>query len=73
MLCTQCHHECHSRFEVTVYSSTNKVLVVGQLCSVACLVRWALLYGWRVGQRGLQTLLKAVPKLPLKKPPGGLR
>jgi len=73
MLCTQCQRECRARFEVTSYSAAGKVLAVGQLCSVACLIRWALLYGWRLGQRGLQMLLKAVPTLPPKKPRRGLR
>lgn len=50
-----------SRFEVLHYGPRG-VRARAQLCSVTCLLAWAVAYGVRLGRGGVEALLRALPR-----------
>jgi len=62
MHCFHCKKPLRARFEITHYDSENRVKVHSQLCSLTCVIQWAIRYGVVVANRGLQKLLRGIPK-----------
>jgi hypothetical protein len=61
MICRLCRKPFVARFEVTHYGLDGKMRASVQLCSIACVIKWAIGYGVALGRRSVQLMLKGLP------------